>query len=549
MWWGLPETWAIIDKVADTNNWRGDIQERYALLTPQERGQLVNALNEKSTQERLSTTFPEGTVATILNKPSLSENDRKIVNELLAKLYPEKSLQIQTEKTNQPSIEVTKLLNEFSKNPLDTAKISEFIKQSTEKIKELFKNLNKWDIVKLGSIFNDGRNIPEPLKLELEKILKPLLSVFIDTMLSNGFSIENTTDIAFLKQNGSEAVKTFIADQENTGKPLEEYKNWSQLIFKVKNGTYSLEPAIKDKKLPDWLDITRLNTINIWSSEAEVRKSLGEKNVTKESLWKVIKDMEKYPELRSITYLLQMIGKLFGFKFDDTTKSPENPVLKGKEWKQKFNWMLSETWGKYSLASLFNGEGNLIDKESKNSQEFLSDLEALWFVSKKDGKLIFDESVAKDIKKKYTDLWWNKDKANIPECLAYINSQYDEKGERLKKGDLKDEAPVAPVIGSAEKPKYKYADLYGKLQKFESLKFQDIRPSPEAIKAIRDEFGIQTTEKGYWKDTIAAVKAIQINEFGMSIDKWPDHADWFFWPDMIQRIKKKTEDFNAKQSK
>ncbi len=495
MWWGLPETWAIIDKVADTNNWRGDIQERYALLTPQERGQLVNALNEKSTQERLSTTFPEGTVATILNKPSLSENDRKIVNELLAKLYPEKSLQIQTEKTNKPSTEMKKLLDGLTQTPQDITKLTEFSQQSPEKIKELFKNLNKWDLVQLGSIFNDGRNIPEPLKLELEKILKPLLSLFIDTMLSNGFSIENTTNIAFLKQNGSEAVKTFIADQENTGKPLEEYKNWSQLIFKVKNGTYSLEPAIKDKKLPDWLDITRLNTINIWSSEAEVRKSLGEKNVTKESLWKVIKDMEKYPELRSLNYFLQLIGKMFGMKFDDTTKSPENPVLKEKEWKQKFNWMLSETWGKYSLASLFNGEGNLIDKESKNSQEFLSDLEALWFVSKKDGKLTFDDSVKENIKAKYKALWWTEGKASIPDCLKYINSQYDEKGERLKMEDKRAEAPIAPAVAPAEKPKYKYAEFFAGLE-WKNLK--DIRtalktswssaPSKADIESIQQEF-------------------------------------------------------------
>lgn len=474
---------------------------------------------------------------TILAKPA---NDRSLgdrfILELYEKLFPlEAALQKQLVPTNQPSANIQSLRNPDGK--INMAELQKLWDLSPESIKEKFKTLNKWD---LKLIMQAIDALPNDVKTKL----KEAMGTVLDSMIVNGFSIEDIKDLEFLKQNWSPALKEYFQTKLKASEVATitaDIQNGKKYVLKNTNNTYTINALTSETgTLPAWLDLSKLNTLDTKTAVADIQKRAEQMKQAgqgwdMDSIRTMIKWLKKFGSLGE--FLALIFGGIFGVNDSGDKKEWWPEKAKTNLEKRKMLDKMSVKNDKYDLSSLFDAKTGKITGEqtSKEFQEYLKDVYVLVgkeLPKKEDEKLTYDTSLIELVKKyenslgiEAKDQTWRLDKAKVDLIL----SKLDPNGE-LKKTEWA--VPTTPEVVEADHPQKEL---------FEKMKWKttrDIRADKWIQKEIRDKI---------WDRN--AIIRLQEEVWLQRNGVWNQKADGIIWEVTVDKFFRTFENWKIKSPK
>ena len=398
-------------------------------------------------------------ILTRLNKKSvLSEWDQAIMR-LLAILYPEQALTTRLEQTNKPSGKVSAVLNGGG----GAMNFEQLKTLSLEKIQELFRSINKGDLMAIARTIPDAK--PASMDQASFDMMKWLVSATLLTMLENGMSIESQQDIDFLEKNGTDETRKTIEEFKSTFWP-NAFENNKKFI--IKGNTTQSVSGTDQWVLLKGIDISKINTVDLKTGAEQLKKQLPAwtDKVKMEEMIRNLLD-SKSGALRGLWELMKIFGALLGLNLDK--KPAPNEKVPELDKKRRYALMTNMRDGKngYTLDEIFDEKWTIkiSDKKDTKLQLYLSDIAKLkiaeWVPAK-------DTEGGYEMSTKLTDAintyqkslslapTWKIDKLWLPLIMA----KFDVDGELLKAPNTAPEAspkekhPLGERIVALEWKKY-----------------------------------------------------------------------------------------------
>lgn len=475
----------------------------------------------------------------IQQKPALTESDRSIMR-LFAILHPELAITARLEATSKPSGKITAVLNSDG----GALKFEEFKKLTNEQIQELFRNINKWDLLALARSIPDTK--PELIDQPSFDLLKSSISASMNSMIQSGMSVTSIEDIQMIERYWSaESKGVLIEFKRNFG---DAAFDWGKKYFIQWS---RIEPlTMADGKLTKGIDISKINTLDIKASTEQIKKQLWwsfDKTQFAETISKLLKSDLKV--FKWLSEFLKIFATLLGIDFGENNDASKEKPLEAKQ-KRELLMKMGKANESYDVSTFFDIVWWLqTEVKDPKFQLYLADIDKIIgpnAVKKaEDGKtFLFDDVLKEKIKGYQTALkmpspTWRFDMASIAVMLTRLDAE----------GKIIDAPQVAPpkapdliretAPAIAEAPKHRFSPLYEKLSSKTS--FEDIKSDPVARRMIQELVGV--TEDIYWPKTRAAVKNFQVTELGMSkLNRLhDDFADGFFGPKTLKLLKAKID--------
>lgn len=480
-------------------------------LSKEELDKLTKELNTPEMMRAIQSAISEKSAETLLHsiqqKDPLSENDRGIVR-LLSMLYPEKTLTTQLISTNKPSGKISALLLKWG----ETLNLEEIKKLKPEGLQEFFKTLNKWDITKIvGTV--DAMEWNEDLK----KNLKNIISAVLTTLVQNGMSIESPLDIKLLKENGSEEIKKYIAWSESGEGILKNYVWATKLIIKT-NTTWEIEIKplmdMNTRRLSEWFDIAKLNTIDTKKSVEQIKKELPPwlDTAKMEDMVRNLLD-SKSSALRGLGEFFKIFGALFGLNFDKKI----TPEVQGESFgkKQKYELMkdmLNPKDKRYDIDGFFRN-GIFIGQDDQKVQRYLKDIAKLQLFSdgipeqdKEKWVFVYNEKLTLAIKEYQKNLKLEPTGILDKKWITIALTRYDANGEILSTP----EASIASKSETQNTAQHPQSEL---MKKLKGKEYGQIKNDRTLVKEIQWALWLKQ-DGAYGTKTKEAIKKLQ-GEIGM----------------------------------
>jgi hypothetical protein len=304
---------------------------------------VATLLDTTEANDAFKRTIPQGfsteVMTRIEQKPALTESDRSILR-LFAILHPELAITARLEATSKPSGKITAVLNGDG----GALNFEEFKKLTKEQIQELFRNINKWDLLALARSIPDTK--PELIDPASFDLLKSSISATMNSMIQSGMSISSEEDIQMIERYSSaESKATLIEFRKIFGeKPFDSGKKYHMQWARIEPLTTA------DGKLTKGIDISKINTLDIKASAEQMKKQLGwsfDKTQFAETISKFLKSDLKV--FKWLSEFLKIFATLLGIDFETTMtpqrKSPSSQTKTGAPHEDgKSQW---ELWSKY----------------------------------------------------------------------------------------------------------------------------------------------------------------------------------------------------------
>ncbi len=482
----------------------------------------------------------------ILTKPEWKRTAKDLaILSMYEQLFPtEATVSKQLALTNQPSSSIKSVLD--SSGIIDKSALLKLAMLSPEQIKEQFKTLNKWD---LKLIIQAIDTLPNEVKTKL----KETLGTILDTMMANGFSIENKEDLKFLQDNWTSTLKEYLGTKLNVSDLSiinADLQKGKKYVLKNTNNVYTINALIsEDGKPAAWLDLSKLNTLDTKTATADIQKKAEEMKQAGQS-WNMdsIRTMMKWLEkLWGIGKFLALIfGAVFGISENSDKKEQWPEKAKTNLEKRNILTGMSTKKDRYDISTFFdeNKKEVLGKKEDPKFQEYLKDVYAiigkeipkdqkpLEYSNELRGAVVEYEKGLKIPAVEQTGLL-SKTKID-----TILNKYLDDKGE------VKWKPESTPEVIS-EKP-HPLKDVIGQMR---GKSFMQIRNDRELVNQLQTALNINPTTGNYDKATIAKVKEFQMRELEMQSGMAPTSADGKIWKFTIIQFDKKFQNGMIQQAK
>ena len=365
--------------------------------------------------------------------PPLKEKENAILS-AYAILYPTEAVNNRLAVTGRTAERVTQ--QEWKIGVQELLAINKWWDKEFTQFSERMKNTPEWFTTKgeLMMYFEVLEKMPNWEWVYKEKvdqvkaIIKSVLNSFLEAMFKNGVSIDNPKDLDFLKKYGSPEVQNFIGKKPE----LNTYDGKIKYSLRKDGNDLKLEPIITGKSITPWVDITKLNTVELakWTPGAKEQIVQGMNTDQIKDFIKTLRD-SNIPGMKLISELFRIF---LGIKNDGEKKEGWRETLSKKDKKVLLDSMSTPT-DRYDLSKLFDAKSNkLIDEGSKGSQEYLKDAYKLLDKAppKEWEKYTYDETLIDLIKKYEKSVWleaakqtWKLDK----EKVDLIRGKMDANGE------------------------------------------------------------------------------------------------------------------------
>lgn len=380
----------------------------------------------------------------------ISPSEQKILT-LYERLFPlEAGLNKQLIATNKPSGKISAVLNGNG----GAMNFEQLKKLTPEKIQELFRSVNKGDLIAIAKAIPDAK--PEWIDQNTYDLLKSIVSATVINMVQNGMTIENMGDIEFLEKNGNDKIKQSIKKEKEWEWILKDYTWNPKVIIKSNGSEISLDSVINASgKLAKGIDISKINTVDLKAGAEQLKKQLPEWT-DKAKMEEMIHNLldSKNGALRGLWELMKIFGALLGLNFEKKVASGEKLVELDK--KARYILMTNMRDGKngYILDEIYDDKWALkiSDKKDSKLQLYLADIAKLkiaeWVPAK-------DADRKYEISTKLTDAinayqkslsitpTWRIDKIWLPLIMA----KFDANGDLLGQPD-----PTPEIATKLEHP-------------------------------------------------------------------------------------------------
>ncbi len=533
---------AVTPDIVEANQRLNDALSSKDTVMPEDMPSVLWALWDASNTLSKVNTINQNTIkkagGEILAKPELQRTPKDVaILAMFERLFPvEAALQKQLVPTNQPSANIQSLRN--PDGSINMAELQKLWDLSPESIKEKFKTLNKWDLKLIIQAI-------DTLPIEAVKTkLKETMGTVLDTMIVNGFSIEDIKDLEFLKQNWSLALKDFFQTKLKASEVATitaDIQNGKKYVLKNTNNAYAISAITSETgTLPAWLDLSKLNTLDTKTAVADIQKRAEQmkqagQGWNMDSIRTMINWLKKFGSLGE--FLALIFGGIFGVNDSGDKKEWWPEKAKTNLEKRKMLDRMSVKNDKYDLSSLFDAKTGKITGEqtSKEFQEYLKDVYVLVgkeLPKKEDEKLTYDTSLIELVKKyenslgiEAKDQTWRLDKAKV----ELILSKLDPNGE-LKKTEWA--IPTAPEVVEADHPQKALFD------KMKWKTTRDIRADKWIQKEIRDKI---------WDRN--AIIRLQEEVWLQRNGVWNQKADGIIWEVTVDKFFRTFENWKIKSPK
>lgn len=490
-------------------------------------------------KKTIDQTYATEVMTRIEQKPALTESDRSIMR-LFAILHPELAINARLEATSKPSWKITAVLNGDG----GALNFEEFKKLTNEQIQELFRNINKWDLLALARSIPDTK--PDPIDPASFDLLKSSISATLNSMIQSGISISSEEDIQMIERYSSaESKATLIEFRKIFGeKPFDSGKKYHMQWARIEPLTTA------DGKLTKGIDISKINTLDIKASAEQMKKQLGwsfDKTQFAETISKFLKSDLKV--FKWLSEFLKIFATLLGIDFGDNNDASKEKPLEAKQ-KRELLMKMGKANESYDVSTFFDPVGWLsTEVKDPKFQLYLADIDKIIgpnAVKKaEDGKtFLFDDVLKEKIKGYQTALKMPSPTGRLDTVsIAVMLTRLDAEGKIIDAPQVAPAKAPEPLRDTApavtEAPKHRFSPLYEKLSSKAS--FEEIKSDPELRKMIQEL--VDVTEDGYWPLTRAAVKKFQITELGMQkINRLQaNFADGFFGPKTLKLMKAKID--------
>ena len=365
--------------------------------------------------------------------PPLKEKENAILS-AYAILYPIQAVDDRLTLTGRSAERVTQEASSIGAQEL--LAINKWWDKEFTQFSERMKNKPEWFVTKgeLMMYFEVLEKMPNWEWVNKEKvdqvkaIIKSVLNSSLEAMFKNGVSIDNPKDLDFLRKYGSSEVQNFIGKKPE----LNTYDGKIKYSLRKDGNDLKLEPIITGKSITPWVDITKLNTVELakWTPGSKEQIVQGMNTDQIKDFIKTLRD-SNIPGMKLISELFRIF---LGIKNDGEKKEGWRETLSKKDKKVLLDNMSTPT-DRYNLSKLFDAKSNkLIDEGSKGSQEYLKDAYKLLDKAppKEWEKYTYDETLIDLIKKYEKSVWleaakqtWKLDK----EKVDLIRGKMDANGE------------------------------------------------------------------------------------------------------------------------
>lgn len=407
----------------------------------------------------------------------------KAILQLQARLFPSIALNMKLEQTAKPSGNLNWIIK--ADRTVDTDALKNL---SPDQIREKIGKLNKADIkLVMASLDTLESGL---LKQTIMQVVTP----FVETMVQNGYTIEDSSDIDFLQKNAGLWTKGLITAWSISNRDtLFDWKKkyllkWDK-ILPLNNEKWELTKA--------GIDISKINTVDLKASAQELRKQLPA-TFDKVKFGEVINNFLKSDNklLKWIGDILKFFWALLGIDFGEKWEASKEKVLEPKEKRALLESMLKKD-GPYDVSSFFDAATWKISgrNDDPKFQLYLADIDRIvWpgVVTKwNDGKYVYNDELMGKIRvfqlnHRVQELTGKLDSDGIAALLKNLDSDGKIIQAPNAPAPAATTAPAATERATETREKHALADLFLPLK---NKTTQELLSDKSLLKAIADQIG------------------------------------------------------------